>query len=141
MDFKGVFQHTNYTTAIPAGNNTLPNSLTLKYVYIIVGIYSVVLTVILIIITIIAFKKLRDCLYPPSYIMSSGYGTIQRDGDCNCTHRQDGELNPVVDDFERSVESEFDNVSLNHETYESLLHRAKDVPPDYEDPPAYDVSV
>ncbi|KAG8190559.1 hypothetical protein JTE90_014039 [Oedothorax gibbosus] len=72
--------------------------------------------------------------------MSSGYGAIQRDGDCNWTHRQVDELNPVVDDFERSIESEFDNVSLNQETYESLLHSARNVPPEYEDPPAYDVS-
>ncbi|KAG8190558.1 hypothetical protein JTE90_014038 [Oedothorax gibbosus] len=69
--------------------------------------------------------------------MPSGYGTIQRDEDC--AHRQVDELNPVVDDFQRSIESEFDNVSLNHETYGSLLHSAKDVPPEYEDPPANDV--
>lgn len=123
------------TTIIPAANTTLPNVLTLKYVYVIVGIYAVILTIILIIIIVIVIKKISDSLCPSYNKVSFSYGTIQEEIQESCPHHQTGELNPVVDIFERSVESEYDNVSLDQEA-----SRVTDVPPEYEHPPAYRIS-
>ncbi|GFT52667.1 hypothetical protein NPIL_313801 [Nephila pilipes] len=142
----GTVEDENTTGIIPAGNTTVPCSISSQYFYTIVAIYSVVFVLLFVVILIKIVQCVRNYLHPSPYRKyRSGYDVVVPNNGVRNSNNFNDELNPIVDVLinvshreyfsEPDTPSEYDNVSLDlgRDEYETN----EDIPPDYEHPPSY----